>query len=449
MAKQKWGCQRAKCEAPAGWVCQPARCEAQQPQQADENGWYEDPPGSGNWKNTASSSSPNGTPPIDDSLDDVPDDDDYDPDDDDYDPDDYDNDDDDPDEISGQTKSGSRPFDDTPSGDRPFGSLKDMFPSDELPRTDTGGFTRTNTQDPLVPPVIVQNPPNQPPVIIQPPTPPVAPQCPTFHPEQSIPGFKSQAQQVRDLTAYINSKGFRHDPDGIPWIPANAWVPWDGVTTYNPCTLTTAQLMAGILPPPSGINGMRGLRELFYSVNPFADNQNPTVAEIENWNIEVIRHFRRLLGFNQTTHPVSNDKCTYLKAAWAEERFRTDYWSTAYPGTLDRAVGPCTLPNSSNPHCGALFIPSAAAEQAPYLCPQSMALCSATGGAEGIANHNADTPWSIKMARIIGMYLGTDGIGGHTGPFVGRPKFGSAWYMNGAGVTVRTKWGGRLVPTCP
>jgi hypothetical protein len=209
--------------------------------------------------------------------------------------------------------------------------------------------------------------------------------------------------------------------------------------------------MAGIFPRPGGVNTMRGLRERFYQVNPFANNTNPTVAEIENWNIEVIRHFRRLLGFNETTHPVGNDKCTYLKATWAEERARTNYWSAQYPGRLDSASGPCTLPFSSNAHCGASFLLSPS-DQAPYLCPSTMAACTATSGAEGIANHNTDIPWGVKMGRIIGQYLAADGIGGHTGPFVGRPLFGSAWYINPtnpASLAVRTKWNGKLAPTCP
>jgi hypothetical protein len=259
----------------------------------------------------------------------------------------------------------------------------------------------------------------------------------------------SQADTVRAITAYVNSKNYRHDPDGIPWIPRSSWIPWDGVTTINPCTSTKAQLMAFIFPPPGGINTMRGLRERFYEVNPYADNSNPTVAEIENWNIEIIRHFRRLLGFNQTTHPVYNNKCLYLRAAWSEERARTNYWSTKYPnGTLDGSSGPCTIPFSTNAHCGGGFILNAE-DQTPYLCPIDMAPCTATTGAEGIININTDIPWSIKISRIIGGFLNTDGIGSHTGPFIGREYFGSAWYMNGGNTTFRGKWSGKLNATCP
>ena len=361
----------------------------------------------------------------------------------------------------GKTHDGPPPYTDTsnpkitPGGPTDNIPLTTLFPPDfPVPgSTFLGPSPPAPPDTTTVPPVT--DPPmiDPPPVVVVPPPPPPPPitVCPSYHPDNSIPGKPSQADIVRSITAYVNSKGYRHDPDGIPWIPRGHWVAWDGTTTINPCTSTKAQLMAYIFPPPGGINTMRGLREKFYSVNPFADNGNPTVAEIENWNIEVIRHFRQLLGFNQTTAPVYNDKCTYLKAAWVEERARTNYWTASYPGTLDGATGPCTLPNSTNPHCGASFIPSPA-DQMPYLCPSTMAPCTMTSGAEGVSNHNTDIPWAIKMSRIIGSYLASDGIGSHTGPFVGRQLFGSAWYIqptNPASIAVRTKWSGNLAPPCP
>lgn len=330
--------------------------------------------------------------------------------------------------------------------------LKEQFPFQTMGKGSSFLGSNVPPPDTSIPPDTAPNPPDDPTPGPPPPPPPPPPaSCPNYHPDHSIPGKMSQADTVRAITAYVNSKGYRHDPDGIPWLSPGSWVPWDGVTTYNPCTLTKSQLLAGIFPPPGGVNTMRGLRELFYQINPFADNQNPTVAEIERWNVEVIRHFRRLLGFNESTHPVSNDKCTYLKAAWAEERLRTNYWSGSYPGTQDGAAGPCTQPLSSNAHCGGGFVLNPT-DQTPYLCPADMAPCGGTTGAEGLANHNTDIPWGIRMSRIIGTYLAQDGIGGHTGPFVGRPLFGSAWNINPsnpASLTVRTKWNGPLVPTCP
>lgn len=340
------------------------------------------------------------------------------------------------------------------SGDGKNG-LKTMFPY-PVPKAPSSFVGNSEpVPDPPIPPNPSPNPIDDPPDVLPPPPPPPpvpTSVCPSFHPDATVPGKMSQADTVRAITQYTNNKGYRHDPDGIPWISPGSWTPWDGVTTINPCTSTKQQLLNFIFPKPGGgsnINTMRGLRDLFYQVKPFADNQNPTVAEIENWNIEVIRHFRKLLGFSQATHPVSNHKCTYLKAAWAEERARSNHWTTLYPGgTLDGSTGPCTIPFSSNAHCGGGFILNPS-EQLPYLCPNTMAPCTQTSGAEGVQNINTDIPWAIKIGRIIGSYLNSDGIGAHTGPFVGREYFGSAWYMDGGNTIARTKWSGNLAPTCP
>lgn len=340
--------------------------------------------------------------------------------------------------------------------------LKDMFPYGSTPTSLNPPTPGSSFLPPPVPPPDVPVPPDitTPHVDPTPPGPSVGcgssldPQCPTYHPNHSIPGLMSQVDTINTITAFVNSKGYRHDPDGVPYISHGSWIPWDGVTTINPCTSTTAQISAFVFPPPGGSNCMRGLRDLFYQIKPFADNSNPTVAEIENWNIEVIRLFRRLLGFNQTTHPVFNDKCTFLKAAWSNERDHTNYWSASYPGSLDGPYGPCTLPKSSNPHCGASFIPTPT-DQTPYLCPPTMDPCqpnTITGGTEGVSSHNEDIPWCCKMSRIISAYLGSDGIGGHTGPFIGRHCFGSSWWLNPSKpgvVVVRDKWTGPLAATCP
>jgi hypothetical protein len=234
----------------------------------------------------------------------------------------------------------------------------------------------------------------------------------------------------------------RQDPDGIEWISPTTWTnaQWDG-NPVDPTTLTKSQLCAYVAPTS---NTIRGLRERFYEVNPYADNTNPTVAEIDAWNLEVIRHIRNLLGI---TTPVNHNPKLYLEARWADERKFTQVWDSTYstgvPGTSD---GPCWDPaGSTNPvdtatgHCGASFFPNAT-DRAAYIAgnpyqgnfityPELASYPARYSQTEGLASVNANIPWSIKLGRIIANWFCTEGLTGHSGPFVNRQEFGCSWWL--------------------
>lgn len=280
-----------------------------------------------------------------------------------------------------------------------------------------------------------------PPNLVNPPPP--APSLRQYTPNYS-PGGAGGSACVDYQTSVTNSyPGLRHDPDGIYWLTPAQWTAaqWDGVTIWDPATNTAAQVSAGIFPT---VNTMRGLRELFYSINPFADNQNPTVPEIDNWNIEVLRHFRRLLGRSETDW-VDNDASLYYQAHWATERYKTTVWDSRYPYDAGKpgTWGPCVVPGAGeNAHCGASFIPSCA-DQVPYFLDPAQPCVTDTSFAEGIFSVNTNLPWSIKFARTIAITLLTDGLGGHTGPFLGgRSKIGLSWMCGPTTSSLRVKWGG-------
>lgn len=234
-----------------------------------------------------------------------------------------------------------------------------------------------------------------------------------------------------------------HDPDGVTWISKDQWdnAKWDGVP-INVCGKSREQICSFVFPngaPGKPGNTMRGLRELFYKINPFADNMHPTVEEIDAWNVKVIQHFRNLIG---ATMQVKPDKCLFLKSQWQSERQFTKAWDTKYPGPVDEdnpLFGPC-LPGSAE-HCGARFLPSCS-DQAPFL--NGGKCCELTGGAEGIFTVNKDIPWSIKLSRVIASTLCTEGLGGHTGPFYGRELVGLSFVCQGDSQILRAKWSGGL-----
>ena len=239
-----------------------------------------------------------------------------------------------------------------------------------------------------------------------------------------------------------------HDPDGVGWITEEAWnaAKWDG-TVYNPSKMTKEEFEDAICP--NGGDTIRGIREVFYEHKPFADNKNPSKAEVDEWHRIAINHVRALVGYTSEERQVKKDHCMFARALWGDQRYHTRDWDAGYPGTSGSAYGPCQGTNNS--HCGATFIPNED-DQAPYL-PEGHAACVKQQGAEGVFNSSkSNIPWSIKWSRALCHTIGAEGFwGGHTGPFFHREKFGfSFWDANPSNNNnnsgLRAKWTGALLP---
>ncbi|WP_246047422.1 hypothetical protein [Leptospira ognonensis] len=246
---------------------------------------------------------------------------------------------------------------------------------------------------------------------------------------------------------FVNSANRAHDPDGVSWISKNAWdaAKWDG-SIYDPSKMTKAQFTTAICP---GGDTIRGIRELFYKHKPFADNKNPTKAEVDEWHRLAINHLRSLVGYTDPDRFVQKDHCLFQRALWGDERKFTTKWDVTYPGKLGSAAGPCQ--GSKNAHCGASFLPSPK-DQAPYL-PENYPACSAGQGSEGVFSApKSNIPWSIKWSRAFCSALATEGFwGGHVGPWFHREKFGFSFWdsdpkNNNSNAILRAKWSGKLQP---
>ncbi len=239
-----------------------------------------------------------------------------------------------------------------------------------------------------------------------------------------------------------------HDPDGVSWISQASWAAaaWDGFP-YNPSTMSRSALTAAICP--SG-DTVRGIREAFYQHRPFADNKNPTKAEIDEWHRIAINHVRALVRYTSEDRKIKKDHCMFARSLWGDERKFTTKWDAKYPGELGSAFGPCQ--GTSNAHCGSLFVPDAQ-DQTPYL-PEGHATCGTPGGAEGVfSSPKSNIPWSIKWSRAFCATLGDEGFwGGHTGPWFHREKFGFSFWdadvnNNNSNAVLRAKWTGTLMPS--
>lgn len=231
-----------------------------------------------------------------------------------------------------------------------------------------------------------------------------------------------------------NPKNTDHSPDGIGWIDRDDWIPWDG-TVIDPTEYTRQDLSQKICPGSTVL----GLREVFYENNPFADITNPTKAEVDLWHTIALNHVRALVGYTEEEYIIKPNRCLHLRALWCDEKFRTRKWDTLeYPERCE---------SSTNPHCGAGFIPSVE-DQQPYL-PEGITSCPKRAGSEGMFSAaKSNIPWSMKWARPFCGTLGGEGFwGGHTGPWFHRSEFGWSWWDGDAdnfnvNAGLRTKWSG-------
>jgi hypothetical protein len=238
-----------------------------------------------------------------------------------------------------------------------------------------------------------------------------------------------------------------HDPDGASWITPDQWAAskWDG-TIYNPSKMSKAEFAAAICP---SVDRVRGIREVFYKHKPFADNRNPTKAEVDEWHRIAVNHVRALIGYTSPERQVQKDHCMFARAQWGNERKFSTQWDAKYPGSYGSAFGPCQ--GARNAHCGATFIPDLQ-DQAPYL-PAGHSGCGVTQGSEGIfSGPKSNIPWSLKWSRGLCNTLLQEGFwGGHVGPWFHREKFGLGFWdsepdNNRNNAVLRAKWTGKLMP---
>jgi hypothetical protein len=239
-----------------------------------------------------------------------------------------------------------------------------------------------------------------------------------------------------------------HDPDGVTWITAEDWADseWDG-TIYNPSQMSPEAFAQALCPSADRV---RGIREVFYEHQPFADNANPTKAEVDAWHRIAINHVRALVGYTSEDRQVKNDHCMFARALWGDERKFTTAWDEEYPGENGSAAGPCQ--GSDNAHCGASFLPDAE-DQAPYL-PEGHPTCTEESGAEGVfSGPKSNIPWALKWSRGFCNTLMAEGFwGGHVGPWFHREKFGFSFWdtdpeNNNNNAILRAKWTGMSMPS--
>lgn len=233
----------------------------------------------------------------------------------------------------------------------------------------------------------------------------------------------------------------------LPWNGRP--LPWRGKTKKELCYMFF----------PEGNSNLIGLHDLYNKIKPFRDEMNPRVAEIERWNLEVLRHFRRLIG---NKAPFEYDQNLMLQARWSDERKYSKQWDAAYPTSHPKPKGGGPCPTGSGAHCGWLFLPNCMDQQS-YLEQYPGLECITNplgngGHAEGIGGVPTDLSWANKVASVLRLFLCQDGTEAHMGPIFGnnwggtggtyksgRTTVGISFYNRGNNRTsVRFKWGGKI-----
>lgn len=233
-----------------------------------------------------------------------------------------------------------------------------------------------------------------------------------------------------------NCNGIWHSYDGTPF-PA-----------YSPDTLSVAEKeqyrkdwYQFIFPNFPNDFSMRGTKDLYDTMQPFADPTKPKPSEIELWNNAVLNLFREMSALP----PATMSQELFIMCCWTRERKTTTMWDTKYPGPGNSSYGPCQGANNVL-HCGTTFKPSDIEDQKPYWndyycgypCVESHPLSTLEQGSEAITvwyNGNAFGAFPRNLRKLF-EGSGTTGaaISGHAGPYAGRSLYGL--------IVGRSKWAG-------
>lgn len=254
-----------------------------------------------------------------------------------------------------------------------------------------------------------------------------------------------------------HTKAFeKHDPDSITNV--KDWPTWDGVSTTpvpkysNPDLSKIPEEVQASFKKltefifPNDNFQMKGLRDLFYKVNPFKDISKPTPSEIEAWHVEVLMLLRKLVGKGGIN--ISNDRNLYLTAQWAAERQWTTVWDASYPSIFDGRTNPggkCHNPQSTDGHCGWLFIPNET-DQQTYLSPEQQKIASPVVQSEGVFTASKNLNWSVKLAGILHHIIKNEGFTGHGGPLWRRGAMGVSFQCTDGDANAKFQWGGDKAP---
>jgi hypothetical protein len=239
------------------------------------------------------------------------------------------------------------------------------------------------------------------------------------------------------FNALLQAHKGTHDPTTTPNTTALHWekAVWDGNPIADPCSKNRNTLCTQVFPGRI----MLGIKDLYDKQRPFCDPMKPTMAEVEAWNLEVFKHFRKLMGVEI---PVRFTKQLMINSRLSDERKFTSVWDSQYPSEV------CSKNIEDFPHCGAWFQPSWT-EKIPYWGSDGPTEISYDIEKDGIMPVDPSWPISMSLPYAIMVAVCQDGMIDHTSPMLNARDLGYSYYYDTKNAWFRLKSADFGPETCP
>jgi hypothetical protein len=193
---------------------------------------------------------------------------------------------------------------------------------------------------------------------------------------------------------------------------------------------------------------MRGLLQLYEEKRPFANEERPTIPEIESWFIECVNLLRRLVGITVEVKP---EAYLFILATLSNQAEYTDIW--------DDCDNPCRINENADGsvpmHCGFEYIRpercQARAQQLQegYCSGMNTTVTGNEWKPEGWYWLKTYTPWSMFFTGAWRDSFIKEGItGGHVKYFFTHGTIGFNVYYGGYDAYLRTYHGGPVESYC-
>jgi hypothetical protein len=237
------------------------------------------------------------------------------------------------------------------------------------------------------------------------------------------PEIASKSQYVETDTSVwdrlifenLTSMHSDHSPATVPDSYESSKAIWDG-TKVDISNMSREEELNALCPTG---DVLKGIEELYEKTKPFKDTANPTMAEVDAWNVAVVLHFRSMLNIAEVP-PFKLNKCHSGQALISQEYVLTDKYGDH--SKICQGVA----------HCGYTFsLSQVSPEQKKQYYPSGSCADNLSAW-EGIMWSPPDLNWVWRIPRSICGTISYEGVkGGHTSLYIQHTEAGFSFAQNG------------------